>query len=173
MNVHGKRYQLFLGTYINKAERITQEIQYAYDAQMQAKIYENVQKDYTNHIMLSGLYYYHAIRWNGAFGPSAVKYVTRLDLLQNTGDIMTELQQFLGIQYLIHKDDFVFDKEAKSFCFYPSWDLEVKNPPKKCPLEEEAKISTFQPPTCLQSLKKFYQPHNEKLYDLLQRRFTW
>lgn len=173
MNVHGKRYQLFLGTYINKAELITKEIQYDYDAQMQMQIYENVQKDYTNHIMLSGLYYYYAVRWNEAFGQDSVMYLSRHDLLRKTGDIMKELQDFLRIPYLIHKDDFIYDEDADSFCFYPAWTPEIKNPEKKCPLQEEAKVSTFQPQSCLQSLKKFYRPHNEKLYDLIKRNFMW
>ncbi|XP_077967187.1 heparan sulfate glucosamine 3-O-sulfotransferase 5-like isoform X1 [Styela clava] len=167
------KYEILLGTYLKKfsAEKLSKYRQW--DEKIQSIFFDAFTEEYNSHIISSGIYYHHVVRWKMEFDSEHLMFINRQDMLQNTGNEFEKIQKFLQIPSLIFKEDFVKDNETRTSCFNPIWMSQSRPPDVRCPLRTESKIHSEQSQSCVQSLTQFYEPYNRKLYKLLGNNYGW
>ena len=124
--------------------------------------------------MQTGLYSVHLKRWLKHFPRDQIHIVDGDTLIHDPGTELTKVQQFLNIEVLINRSDFVFNSSKRFYC--------LMNRP-------EFKSGTHRDTICLgpskgrkhpnisqktlQAMRDFYRPYNQELYQLTGLEFGW
>ncbi|XP_039269839.2 heparan sulfate glucosamine 3-O-sulfotransferase 1-like [Styela clava] len=140
-------------------------------------------KDYTtSHVLTTGLYYYHLLRWYKVYNRSEIHIIDGEELINNPGKVIKELQTFLRIPEFIISEDLT-RSDTGFYCFsHPvvtSQDEKVVVSKTKPHCMSRSKGRTRMGKSgkprdiSITKLRRFYAPYNQKLYKLLGRKFNW
>ncbi|XP_022109906.1 heparan sulfate glucosamine 3-O-sulfotransferase 6-like [Acanthaster planci] len=114
-----------------------------------------------------GLYSLHLTNWLRYFPRSQFLFVSGENLVANPGQEMEKVQDFLGIQRTLTEKSFVMD-ETKGFpC------LREDQGSVKCLGKNKGRSHKPVDPQIRACLAKFYQPYNEKFYNMTGINFHW
>nr|XP_039273196.1 heparan sulfate glucosamine 3-O-sulfotransferase 1-like [Styela clava] len=135
----------------------------------------------TNHILTTGLYYYHLLRWYNVFNMSDIYVVDGEELISNPAKVIKEVQDFL------HIPEFVLPENIRKgpsgfYCFAKPLVVErngvlVAVTGRTLCMTGKGRTRKgawgVANPKYMEKLRSFFAPFNEKLYKLLGRRFNW
>ncbi|XP_077973802.1 heparan sulfate glucosamine 3-O-sulfotransferase 2-like [Styela clava] len=135
----------------------------------------------TNHILTTGLYYYHLLRWYIVFNMSDIYVVDGEELISNPAKVIKEVQDFL------HIPEFVLPENIRKgpsgfYCFAKPLVVErngvlVAGTARTFCMTGKGRTRKgawgVANPKYMEKLRSFFAPFNEKLYKLLGRRFNW
>nr|XP_039273190.1 heparan sulfate glucosamine 3-O-sulfotransferase 1-like isoform X1 [Styela clava] len=135
----------------------------------------------TNHVLTTGLYYYHLLRWYKVFNMSDIHIVDGEELISNPAKVIKEVQDFL------HIPEFVLPENIpKGPCGFSCFAKPLVVERNGVLVAGTARIYCMTGkgrtrkgawgvanPEYLEKLRLFFAPFNEKLYKLLGRRFNW
>nr|XP_039273194.1 heparan sulfate glucosamine 3-O-sulfotransferase 1-like isoform X5 [Styela clava] len=134
-----------------------------------------------NHVLTTGLYYYHLLRWYKVFNMSNIYVVDGEELISNPAKVMKELQDFLHVPEFVLPEN--FRKGPSGFyCFAKPLVVErngvlVAVTGRTACLRGKGRTRKgawgVANPDYMKKLDKFFAPFNEKLFKLLSRRFNW
>ncbi|XP_012936394.1 heparan sulfate glucosamine 3-O-sulfotransferase 3B1-like [Aplysia californica] len=114
-------------------------------------------------------YYKHLAPWFDTFNRSQILVLNGDDLISKPLAVMQRVEEFLKIPKLYTDDNFYKNETSGFFC-YKGFDENEQvhclggskgRPHETLPADEEKK------------LYKYFRPHNEKLFSLIQQRFEW
>nr|XP_039272389.1 heparan sulfate glucosamine 3-O-sulfotransferase 1-like [Styela clava] len=139
------------------------------------------EKNSTNHILTTGLYYYHLLRWYKVFNKSDIYIVDGEELISNPAKVIKEVQDFLHIPEFVLPEN--IPKGPSGFsCFAKPLVVErngvlVAGTARTSCMTGKGRTRKgawgVANPEYMEKLRLFFAPFNEKLYKLLGRRFNW
>nr|XP_039273195.1 heparan sulfate glucosamine 3-O-sulfotransferase 1-like [Styela clava] len=146
-----------------------------------AYIEQLFKKESTSHILTTGLYYYHLLRWYQVFNMSHIYIVDGEELISNPAKVIKEVQDFLHIPEFvlpenIPKGPYGFSCFAKPLVVERNGVLVAGTARIYCMTGKGRTRKGawgVANPEYLEKLRSFFAPFNEKLYKLLGRRFNW
>lgn len=112
------------------------------------------------------LYHKHLKRWLSFFRLDQIFIVDGEELVTNPASVLYDIEDFLGLSHEIKPSHFYFNKTKGFYC--------VKTESQqKCLAESKGRKHPQLDPDVRSSLKKFFAPHNQKLYNMVGRDFGW
>ncbi|XP_039270257.2 heparan sulfate glucosamine 3-O-sulfotransferase 1-like [Styela clava] len=134
-------------------------------------------------ILTTGMYYYHLLKWYKYYNTSEIHIVDGEELMHNPAKVVKELQAFLGIPEFLLPDDITQGPDG-FYCFSPPFvvniqgKLRVNTTKPKCldrDTKEVAANTNHGTPylEAMKKIKRFYLPFNQKLFELLGKKFHW
>jgi hypothetical protein len=96
-----------------------------------------------------GIYVDQLVRWRQFFDEEQMLVLKSEDFFKHTADILKQVQTFLGLPY-----------------------KEIKLPPRQTKRKSTYEYEPMDP-ALRQQLEVFFEPHNRRLYDYLNRDFGW
>lgn len=136
-----------------------------------------------------GVYEFFLERWTLTFAPSQLLVLNGDKLLNNPGEVLERVQDFIGVQKLLRKNDFVQNPLTGLYCLRPWWNSTYNfnaeilekaswHTQLSCAEKTKGRTKSRMPKYRLSSqhaktLKEFYQPYNEMLFNKLNERFDW
>lgn len=112
------------------------------------------------------VYHKHLKRWLGFFSLNQIFIVDSAELVKNPASVMYEIENFLGLAHEIKPSNFYFNKTKGFYC--------VKTESQqKCLAESKGRKHPELDPDVVYKLKRFFRPHNQKLYAMIGRDFDW
>ena len=123
----------------------------------------NVTIDPSNSLLVNGLYYCHLLKWLRYFDLEQFHYVDGHLLKEKPWLELAKIETFLGIEHRLRRGNFVRDHVTGQF------NLRMHNRKgggkgRKHPDMPEENTA---------KLRDFYRPFNEKLFELIGKRFPW
>ena len=131
----------------------------------------NIKVDFTNHILTTGFYEHHMLRWLQYYNSTNLFVVDGDEMLVDPGAVIERVQDFLDIPKLLLREDFVRDPETGFFCYKHHITNELDCLPKSKVRTRNGKVKTL--PSTVTRLNEFYRPHVERLEKMLNRKFAW
>jgi hypothetical protein len=120
-------------------------------------------------IIRNGLYYQHIKQWLKYFPIEQFVFINGEQLIKEPSAELDKLQEFLNLKKVIRKEHFVNDKRKGFPCIIKPLD----STQIKCLSEEKGRKHPIIDNFILNDLQNFYQPHNTKLFELIQQRPWW
>jgi len=117
-----------------------------------------------------GLYHRYVSRWLKYFDLTRVHFVSGERLVTNPASETNAVERFLGLRQSIDEDHFVFPNSTGRF---PCLRSKKGGKLPRCLGKTKGRRHPMVNDHLLRILRDFYQPHNEKLYKLIGRRFDW
>ncbi|XP_077971520.1 heparan sulfate glucosamine 3-O-sulfotransferase 1-like [Styela clava] len=118
-------------------------------------------------ILTHGMYYYHLKTWFNFFPPSQIHIVDGENLIKNPVYELKKVEQFLGISDVINDKLFRYDSTKGFYCLTDGECLGkqkgVSRQPGGPKMSDEDK----------HKLSLFFKPFNQRLFELLDRKFDW
>ncbi|CAH1780566.1 unnamed protein product, partial [Owenia fusiformis] len=99
------------------------------------------------------------------FNRSQIHIVDGEKLITNPAMEMVKVEQFLGLEPFITTDTFYFNKTLGFFC--------KKDGTNECLYKKKGRKHPQIDPFVKYKLKKFFKPHNEKLFHMINQTFDW
>ncbi|XP_076800796.1 heparan sulfate glucosamine 3-O-sulfotransferase 2-like [Clavelina lepadiformis] len=143
-------------------------------------------KDPAAALIGTGLYIYHIQRWKKVYNESNLLIIDGENFRENTGHVIEQIQDFIGIPKLLWKEDFVKNPDTGFYCYrkltekylnqsYVENEDEFRASLKCLPkgkgrTRNGAKHAS---PETLEMLRQFYKPYNEAFYDEIGRKYNW
>lgn len=112
------------------------------------------------------VYHKHLRRWLEFFTLDQIFIVDSNQLITNPAEVTYQIEDFLGLAHEIKPSYFYFNKTKGFYCIQTDSQhkcLADSKGRKHPPLDAETRYK----------LKRFFRPHNEKLYNMLDRDFGW
>ena len=129
----------------------------------------------TSKIIRQGIYYEDLKAWKNEFGQRLL-ILNGENFIRTPGALLEDIQKFLGIPILIKKEDFVKNHDTQMYCLRKVWlypNEQIHCMPSKKGRTRSNKATYNMTRKTATILRTFYQPYNEKLYELLGYRFDW
>ncbi|XP_071489437.1 heparan sulfate glucosamine 3-O-sulfotransferase 6-like [Diadema antillarum] len=117
-----------------------------------------------------GMYDVHLDRWLQHFPMPQFHFINGNDLIKHPARQLVKLQQFLNIDVIINEDYFVFNKTKGFYCMKQ---MGTGADEVKCLGHNKGREHPRVSPSVLQSLRKFFKPHNKRLYSMIGENFHW
>lgn len=141
----------------------------------------SMKKNMRSHVLTTGLYYYHLLRWFRVYNASEILIIDGEELISNPAKIIKEVQQFLKIPEFILSENIILDKSG-FYCFAKPLVVEQDGVLVAATSKTECMTGKgrtrkgawgLPDPESMEKLRKFFDPFNQKLYKLLGRKFNW
>lgn len=116
-----------------------------------------------------GLYANHLAQWLRHFPQSQIHVVSGEELVRNPAREMAMVQDFLGLRRLVSEDHFYFNRTKGFPCLKKS---EGSGSPH-CLGKTKGRTHPRLSEENVRRLRKFFEPHNEEFFKLVQRDFGW
>ena len=126
---------------------------------------------YADHVLTTGFYEHHIVRWLDQFDAGHFYIVNGDDMLVDPGRIVEEIQDFLGLPKLLLRQDFVRDPDSGFFCYKSHRDTAASCLGAGKTRTRNGKVKTAN--ATMERLNRFYKPHIQQLEKLLNREFGW
>ena len=112
------------------------------------------------------LYHKHLRRWLSFFNFNQIYVINSEELIHNPASVTSKVENFLGLAHEIKPSHFYFNKTKGFYC--------VKTETQqKCLAESKGRKHPTLDPDVVYRLKRFFKPHNQKLYKMLGTEFDW
>lgn len=112
------------------------------------------------------IYHKHLARWLEFFSLNQIFIIESQKLIDRPADVMYEVEEFLEIAHKIKPSNFYFNKTKGFYCVKTD-DLQ------KCLAESKGREHPDIDEAVERKLRKYFAPHNQKLYDMIGRDFHW
>lgn len=112
------------------------------------------------------IYHKHLARWLEFFSLKQIFIIDSQELVENPAAVMFKVEDFLGIEHKIKPSNFYFNKTKGFFCIQ----TEGK---QKCLAESKGREHPEVDEVVLKRLRRFFAPHNRKLYEMIGHDFGW
>ena len=120
-------------------------------------------------IVKIGVYAQHLVRWLDYFPLNQIHFVSGENLIENPGEEMQKVQEFLGLEQFITAENFTFN-HTKGFPCYKRDRLKTS---WHCLNDDKGRKHPDVTPSTHRRLQDFYRPFNYKLYSMTGRDFGW
>jgi [heparan sulfate]-glucosamine 3-sulfotransferase 5 len=114
----------------------------------------------------TSVYHRHLERWLNVFSRNQILIVDGDELITNPIPQIKRVEDFLGLENQITKDNFYFNKTKGFYCM-------KDNGQDHCLGSGKGRKHPSVDPTVISKLNKFFQPHNEKFFDMVGQRLDW
>lgn len=112
------------------------------------------------------IYHHHFERWLQVFKQDQILIVDGDNLIKDPVSEIKIIESFLGLEHRITKDNFYFNKTRGFFC-------KKQGSFEKCLGATKGRRHQETHPSVIRKLNHFFRPHNEKLYKMIGRTFSW
>ncbi|XP_039250596.2 heparan sulfate glucosamine 3-O-sulfotransferase 4-like [Styela clava] len=172
----------------NVIERITQNTNNENDVAVKAKTV--CRRSSKSCVVTKGIYHNNAQKWLKNFNSSQLLIINGDEWITDPGNLIEEIEDFLGIPKLILKEDFVLSPENGFYCLNRWWIKEnnstIETDATEFPDQKNENIfclgsgkgrtrngvrSMF--PKTYEKLRNFYKSHNTLLYNMLNKTMQW
>ena len=114
----------------------------------------------------SSIYHKHLSRWLEFFSLDQIYIIESKELVDNPSDVMYDVEDFLQIEHKIKPSNFYFNKTKGFYC--------VKTDSlQKCLADSKGRQHPHVQRSVLTKLRRFFAPHNRKLYKMIGTDFHW
>ncbi|XP_014671646.1 PREDICTED: heparan sulfate glucosamine 3-O-sulfotransferase 1-like [Priapulus caudatus] len=113
-----------------------------------------------------GVYHRHLQRWLDVFPRTQMHVVDGDRLVVDPASELTRIEAFLGLEPLIHADNFYFNATKGFFCLR-------HDATERCLTDTKGRKHPAINPRVLQKLEDYYRPFNLKFYEQVGRDFNW
>jgi [heparan sulfate]-glucosamine 3-sulfotransferase 5 len=112
------------------------------------------------------IYHHHFERWLQVFKQDQILIVDGDNLIKDPVSEIKIIESFLGLEHRITKENFYFNKTRGFFC-------KKQGSFEKCLGATKGRRHQETHPSVIRKLNHFFRPHNEKLYKMIGRTFSW
>ena len=112
------------------------------------------------------IYHHHFERWLRVFKREQILIVDGDNLIVNPLSEIKHIESFLGLDHRITHDNFYFNKTRGFFCT-------KQGSYEKCLGATKGRRHPETHPSVIKKLTQFFKPHNEKLFKMINRTFSW
>ena len=112
------------------------------------------------------IYHRHIERWLKWFPLESFLVVSGENLVKNPLDELQKVEDFLGLEHKLSKNNFYMNKTRGFYCLR-------QGSKEKCLANSKGRKHPQIDPNILRKLHEFFRPHNQKFYDLVGRDFGW
>lgn len=112
------------------------------------------------------LYHKHMERWLKWFPLSNFHFVVGENLVKDPMSELAKVEKFLGIEHKLTDEYFYYNKTRGFYCMH-------KETHEKCLARSKGRKHPDVDPIIVGKLHRFFRPHNQILYDLINRDFGW
>lgn len=114
------------------------------------------------------MYHLHISRWLQLFPLRNLHIVDGDNLIVNPLAEIRKLETFLNLPHLVNQESLYFNSTRGFYCMRRS-----KAAPEQCLGANKGRKHVNISQKVIVKLNKFFRPHNERLYKLIGRRFSW
>ncbi|CAK8684561.1 unnamed protein product [Clavelina lepadiformis] len=136
------------------------------------RVFDLMRKDYLSHIITTGFYALHLQRWFKYFNETNLMVIDSERMLQDPGNVIEEVQEFLKLPKVLLKEDYVKKEDSGYFC-YKNWKDENKLDCLPSAKRRTRNGNKSLPPDVTSKLQGLFLSHNEALFKMLGRKFKW
>ena len=126
----------------------------------------NGEIDINSGIMALSLYAVHIKRWLEEFSLKQIYIVDGDNFREDPSVELNKIETFLGLPHFITKENFKFDEEKGFYCLKTTQGV-------NCMPKGKGRKHKELHPDLIDKLKKFFKPHNEEFFKIIQKRFNW
>ncbi|GAB6028751.1 Heparan sulfate glucosamine 3-O-sulfotransferase [Chamberlinius hualienensis] len=112
------------------------------------------------------LYEHYISQWLEVFPRSQVHVVDGERLVVEPLAEVRLIEQFLGLQHLVHPENFYFNKTKGFFCLR-------NETTEKCLSETKGRKHPQVSQQVIEKLRQYFEPHNDQFFQLIGQRFNW
>ena len=123
-------------------------------------------KQDTSHVTKASLYGEHLEYWFKKFPREQFLIVHSDDLRYSPYEVMLNVENFLNLEHKVHEDNFQYNATRGFYCF--NYDGQ-----SHCLRKRKGREHPTVTEECITKLKTFYEPINQKFYELVERNFGW
>ncbi|XP_076800793.1 heparan sulfate glucosamine 3-O-sulfotransferase 6-like isoform X2 [Clavelina lepadiformis] len=184
-------FEEFIDTYVPKMQLLLQQshdnrTSYADDYKTKIMLRGLRKTIPAANLITTGLYIYHIQTWKTFYDKSNFLIVDGEEFIRNTGAVIEQIQEFLGIPKLVWKEDFVKHPDTGFYCYrkltekhlnssYVETDDELRTSLKclgktKGHTRNGAKHAS---PEALGKLSQFYELYNRAFYQETGKTYNW
>ncbi|XP_076799443.1 heparan sulfate glucosamine 3-O-sulfotransferase 2-like isoform X1 [Clavelina lepadiformis] len=184
-------FEDYVNEYLPKVRLLLQKSQnnltsYQDDLKTQNMLIKLRSTDLAATLISTGLYIYHIQRWKKLYNESNLLVIDGENFREDTGAVIENIQDFLGIPKLLWKEDSVKNPDTGFYCFrkftekhlnesYVETEDELKTS-LKCLGKSKGRTrngAKHASPETLERLKQFYKPYNEAFYREMGQTYKW
>lgn len=114
------------------------------------------------------MYHLHIARWLQLFPLKQLHVVDGDNLIINPLEEVRKIETFLHLPQLVNPDSIYFNSTRGFYCMRKS-----KTGPEQCLGVNKGRKHVTISEKVVSRFNKFFRPHNERLYKLIGRRFSW
>ena len=122
----------------------------------------------TVHFVTQGRYADHIQRWLDLFPREQIHFVDSAHLVAKPWEVMAELEQFLGLEHNVTREDFIFVEEKGFFC-----PRNRETGEAECLGSMKGLVHPEIPDFLKEQLIDYYEPVNKKFYEMAGKDFNW
>ncbi|OWF39095.1 heparan sulfate glucosamine 3-O-sulfotransferase 5-like [Mizuhopecten yessoensis] len=111
------------------------------------------------------IYHQHFERWLKVFRPDQFHIVDGDNLIVRPWEEIAQVEEFLGLPHKITREHFYFNSTRGFYC--------MKLGHEKCLGATKGRRHPFTDPVAVEKLRAFFKPHNQMLFQLINRTFDW
>ena len=116
----------------------------------------------------TSIYWQHLSTWLQLFPLRQIHIVDGDNLIVNPIAEISKVETFLGLEHAVKADNIYYNTTRGFYCMKSSRGL-----PDRCLGVSKGRKHTEVPVWLTNKLNRFFKPHNERLYRLIHRRFSW
>ncbi|XP_045158585.1 heparan sulfate glucosamine 3-O-sulfotransferase 1-like [Mercenaria mercenaria] len=112
------------------------------------------------------IYHKHLSHWLEFFSLDQIFIIESQDLVDNPAGVMYEVEEFLQVEHKIKPSNFYFNKTKGFYCI-------KTDDVQKCLADSKGRQHPDVDTTVQRKLRRFFAPHNRKLYKMIGTNFHW
>ncbi|XP_041358950.1 heparan sulfate glucosamine 3-O-sulfotransferase 5-like [Gigantopelta aegis] len=113
------------------------------------------------------VYHQHLSRWFNIFSKDQVHIVDGDNLVTDPVSEIKKVEKFLGLDHRITYDSVYFNQTRGFYCY------RVNRTMERCLGASKGRKHPDIDPVVVKKLNKFFKPHNERLFRMISRQFSW
>ncbi|XP_046366422.1 heparan sulfate glucosamine 3-O-sulfotransferase 5-like [Haliotis rufescens] len=113
------------------------------------------------------IYHQFFPRWFSTFSKDQIHIVDGDNLIVDPVSEISQIENFLGIENRITYNTLYFNRTRGFYC------MRFNKTAEKCLGASKGRKHPDLEPSVIKKMKKFFRPHNERLFRILKRRFNW
>ncbi|XP_076800794.1 heparan sulfate glucosamine 3-O-sulfotransferase 6-like [Clavelina lepadiformis] len=184
-------FEEFIDTYVPKMQLLLQQshdnhTSYGDDYKTQIML-RGLRKTIPEATLITiGLFIYHIQTWKTFYDKSNFLIVDGEEFIKNTGAVIEQIQEFLGIPKLVWKEDFVKHPDTGFYCYRKLTEKHLNGSHVETEDELRTSLKCLQKnkgrtrngakhasPEALEKLSQFYEPYNKAFYQETGKTYNW
>lgn len=113
------------------------------------------------------------VNWLVYFRRKQIHIVDGDSLIDYPVPELSKIEEFLSIERFLDDKVFVYNSTKGFFCLKQPSVSQTSEEDIKCLAENKGHTNFNVSSTVLEEMKDFFRPHNQRFFDLCQRRFDW
>lgn len=114
----------------------------------------------------TSIYHLHIRKWLDIFNPNSIHIIDGDNLIRNPLEELQKVEKFLQLDPFINKDMIYYNSTRKFYCM-------KKDSKNICLGSTKGRSHRPVSNQTIETLKKFYYPHNKEFFKIVNRTFTW